>query len=221
MGATNSVQILQGDMYFIIQEEMPDIAAAFMDNVNVRGAPTHYETNSSGWYVSTAFTDPPPQLAPVPCALGSDGNHFEVIPENTGICQFTWEHLNDINQIFQCIKKAGGTFLGWKMDICILEVVAVGHHCTYEGCFPEDQKVQKIMDWPDCNTLTKVQGSLGICGIIRIWVKDFVRHAKPLILLMKKDMEFVWGTDQKASMEDLKQVIVTAPCLRPIDYHTD
>jgi len=99
--------------------------------------------------------------------------------------------------------------------------VDVGHRCTYKGCYPEDHKVQKITDWPYCNTLTEVQGFLGICGIIRIWVKDFVRHAKPLILLMKKDMEFVWGTDQKASMEDLKQVIVTAPCLRPIDYHTD
>src|SRR5882724_677954 len=34
-------------------------------------------------------------------------------------------------------------------------------------------------------------------------------------------MEFVWGMDQKASMEDLKQAIITAPCLRPIDYHMD
>jgi len=29
------------------------------------------------------------------------------------------------------------------------------------------------------------------------------------------------GADQKSSMEDLKQAIVTAPCLRPIDYHSD
>jgi len=39
---------------------------------------------NGGWYTSTAFTDPPPQLAPVPCALGSDGNHFEVIPKILG-----------------------------------------------------------------------------------------------------------------------------------------
>jgi len=35
------------------------------------------------------------------------------------------------------------------MDICVPEVVAVGHHCTYEGHYPEDHKVQKIIDWPD------------------------------------------------------------------------
>jgi len=42
------------------------------------------------------------------------------------------------------------------------------------------------MDWPDWKTLTKVQGFLGICGIIRIWVKYFAKHAKPLVLLIKK-----------------------------------
>ena len=76
-------------------------------------------------------------------------------------------------------------FSGWKMDICVPEVVAVGHRCTYKGHYPEDRKVEKIIDWPDCNTLTEVQGFLGICGVIRIWVKDFARHAKSLVLLTK------------------------------------
>src|SRR5882724_13285342 len=154
-GGYNSVQILQGDISFIIQDKMPDIAAAFMDDLNVRGPPAQYETNSTGWYISTAFADPLPQSAPVLCTpapdqphLGSDDQHYKVIPENTGICWFVWEHLNDVNCVLQHVKKAGGTFSGWKMDVCILEVVAVGHFCTYEGCYPEDQKVQKILDWP-------------------------------------------------------------------------
>jgi len=104
----------------------------------------------------SAFADPPPHWGPVPCALISDGKHFEVIPENTWIHQFTWEHLNDINCVLQCVKKAGGTFLGCKMDIYVPEVVAIGHHCTYEGHYPEDSKVQKIVDWPDCNALMEV-----------------------------------------------------------------
>src|SRR5882724_7699966 len=167
MGATNSVQILQGDISFIIQDKMPNIAAAFMDDVNVRGPPTQYETNNAGWYISTAFAEPPPQSAPILCTfasdqpcfgsdsqhIGLDDQHYEVIPENTGIHRFIWEHLNDINHVLQHVKKARETFSGWKMDICIPEVVAVGHCCTYEGHYPEDRKVQKILDLPDCNTL--------------------------------------------------------------------
>ena len=133
MGATNSVQILQGDISLIIQDEMPNTAAAFMDDVNFRGPPTWYETNSAGWYISTTFADPPPQSAPILCApaldqphlglddqhLSSDDQHYEVIPENTGIHQFIWKHLNNVNCVLQHIKKAGGTFSGWKMDVCI------------------------------------------------------------------------------------------------------
>jgi len=94
---------------------MPDIAAAFMDDVNVRGPPTWYETNSAGWYISTAFSEPPTQPAPILCALapdqpcfGSDGQHYEVIPENTGINRLVWEHLNDISCVLQPVSKMPG-----------------------------------------------------------------------------------------------------------------
>ena len=116
---------------------------------------------------------------------------------------------------------AGWTFSGWKMDLCIPEVVAIGHKCTYEGCYPEDQKVQNILDWPACTSLTEVHGFLGVCGIVRIWVKDFAKCARPLVILMKKDMEFMWGLEQEEAMEDLKQAIVTVLCLQLIDYFCD
>jgi len=111
MGATNSVQTLQGDISFIIQDEMPNIAATFMDDVNVRGPPTWYKTNAAGRCISTAFADHPPQSAPIlfiPAPyqphldsdnqhLSLDDQHYKVILENTGIHQFIWEHLNDVN----------------------------------------------------------------------------------------------------------------------------
>jgi len=101
-------------------------------------------------YILTTFADPLPQSTPVPCApaldqphLSSDDQHYKVILENTGIHQFVWEHLNDINHVLQHVKKVGGTFSGWKMNVCIPEVVAVGHHCTYEGHYLEDQKSRR------------------------------------------------------------------------------
>src|SRR5882724_67040 len=117
MGVTNSVQILQGDVSFILQDEMPDMAAAFMDDVNIKWPPTCYETTESRWYTSTAFTEPPLQPHPVPCALGQDGLFYEVTAENSGICCFVRDHVNDVNRIIQRFKKAGGTFSGWKMDL--------------------------------------------------------------------------------------------------------
>ena len=76
MGMTNSVQILQGYVSFILQDEMPNVAAAFMDDVNVKGPPTRYETNKGRCYTSTAFSKPPMQQGPVLCASGPDGLHI-------------------------------------------------------------------------------------------------------------------------------------------------
>ena len=127
MGATNSVQILQGNVSFILQDEMPDVAAAFMDDVNIKGPPTHYETTEDGWYTSMAFSDPPYQSRPVICVSGLDGRFYEVLGDNPAIRRFVWEHVHDMNRVLQRIKKAGSMFSGWKMEICVPEVVAIGH----------------------------------------------------------------------------------------------
>ena len=110
MGVTNSVQILQGDISFILQDEMPDMATAFMDEVNIKGPPTHYETTEDGQYTSTTFTEPPLQSHLVPCALGPDSLFYEVTAENSGICRFICDHVNDMNRILQQFKKAGGCY---------------------------------------------------------------------------------------------------------------
>lgn len=51
---------------FLLQDEIPDIAVPFVDDVPVKGPPTRYE-------------------------LGPDT--FETIPQNPGIRRFVWEHL--------------------------------------------------------------------------------------------------------------------------------
>jgi len=120
----------------------------------------------------------------VPCALSSDGQQFEVIPKNTGICQFAWEHLND-NCVLQHVKKAGGTFSNWKMDICVPEVVAISHLCAYEWCYPKDHKYQKIMGLPGLQYSHK-----GLRFPRHMWYhmnlgQGFCKQVKPLILLTK------------------------------------
>jgi hypothetical protein len=83
MGHTNSVQIMQGDINYILRDEIPLFTVPFIDDVAVKGPVTRYE-NADGTY--------------------------ETIPENSGICRFVWEHLTNINQILQWLRYVGGTF---------------------------------------------------------------------------------------------------------------
>jgi hypothetical protein len=203
MGATNSVQILHGDIVFVLRDEILHVAAPFMDDVPVKGPPSHYETDDKGWYLPSPMGYMPDdnQQSAVPHESDSDGIFYEVIEENPGIRRFVWEHLGNINCVRQRIKKCGGTFSGWKMDICVPSIV-VGHRCTYEGRVPEDQKIKKILDWLACNSLTEVCGFLGVCSVVKIWVKDFSKKARPLVELTKKIVDFVWEEPHTAERLD-------------------
>jgi len=53
------------------------------------------------------------------------------------------------------------------------------------------------------------------------WVKEFAKHAKHLILLMKKAVDSVWGLDQKTSMEDFEASNHHRSLPSAIDYHSD
>ena len=76
MGWTNSVPIFHDDVTFILQEEIPHVTVPYIDDVPVKGPKTRYEL--------------------------SDGS-YETIPENSGICRFVWEHVNNV--IAVCKRK--------------------------------------------------------------------------------------------------------------------
>ena len=78
--------------------------------------------------------------------------------------------------------------------------------------------MQKIRDWPECETLTQVRGFLGTCGVVRIFIRDFTAISQPLINLTRKGVPFEWGDAQCDAMARLKDKITRSPALRRLDY---
>jgi hypothetical protein len=63
-----------------------------------------------------------------------------------------------------------------------------------------------------------VCGFLGTCGILRIFIHNFLKIARPLINLTCKNVAFEWGEEQQVTMQTLKDVILESPALRAINY---
>jgi hypothetical protein len=83
---------MQGEINYILQEEIPLFTILFIDDVAVKGPVTRYES--------------------------PDGT-YETIPENTGICRFVWEHLANVNHILQRLKYIGGMFSGKELELYV------------------------------------------------------------------------------------------------------
>src|ERR1700730_12705795 len=194
MGWTNSVPIFHDDVTFILQDEIPHVTVPYIDDVPVKGPATRY--------------------------IQADGT-YETIPENPGIRRFVWEHFQNLNRIVQRMKYCGGTFSGYKLFLCVEEIIVLGHRCTYEGRKPEKSKVAVIQNWGPCNTLSEVRAFLGTVGLFRIFIKNFAHRAHHLVKLTRKDAPFEFGPDQVAAQIDLKQAVLDSPALRPLDYTSD
>jgi hypothetical protein len=191
MGHANGVQLFQGDIAFVLQDEIPKYTLPFIDDIASKSVKTRYQR--------------------------ADGS-YETIPENPGIRRFIWEHLQVQNRIIHRLRIVGLTVSASKFVLAAPSANIVGHMCTMEGRIPEESKVQKIRDWPACKTVTQVRGFLGTCGVLRIFIKDFAKIARPLVSLTRKDVPFTWGEDQELAMATLKEAIVHSPALRPIDH---
>ena len=191
MGFTNSPAEFQACMVFLLQDEIPEVAGVFIDDVPIKGPANRY--------------------------LDENGKE-ETIQENPGIRRFMWEHFNDLHRILHRIGEAGGTVSGKKMQLCKSEVEIVGQKCSREGRTPTDTRSQRIKDWPHPANVSEVRGFLGLCGTVRIWIRDYSKIARPLVDLTRKDQEFIWSDRQEEAFQRLKDLVSTAPALRPIDY---
>jgi hypothetical protein len=193
-GHANAVQVYQGDTTFILQHKIPEYTLPFVDNVQVKSVQTCYQREDST---------------------------YKTIPNNPGICRFIWEHCIVINCILQHLENVGATVSASKFVLVAPTATIVGHKCTFEGCVLEESKVQKIHDWPEPTNHTQVRGFLGTCGILRIFIHNFSCIAHPLINLTKKDVPFIFGTEQCKAMQILKDSVLSPPALKRLDYTSE
>src|SRR6266850_5159197 len=193
-GWTNVGAIFHKDVTFILKPEILETTWLFMDDCSIKGPAMHYKTEDGG---------------------------FETMQDNDQVCCFIWEHLNDVHCILHCLHCTGTTVSTKKLFIAIPEVVILGHKCNYEGRIPDDSKMAKVHDWPECWNITDVCTFLGLTSYMRIWIKNYSSIAHPLVDLTCKGIMFTWQEEHKQAIQTLKDKITQSTALISIDYSSD
>ena len=123
------------------------------------------------------------------------------------------EHLNNLQQVFSRLRKAG---LRLKAKKCLFlreEVPYLGHVVTKYGIKPDPQKINTVKQYPVPVDTTQVRQFLGLTSYYRRFVSEFSRIAAPLHLLLKKDAQFQWTNSCQEAFERLKEALVSSPVL--------
>src|SRR6266481_5917354 len=108
-----------------------------------------------------------------------------------------------------------------KSQVARPEITIAGQKLTYDGRLPNTSRILKILKWPIPRNKTEVHGFLGLCGTIRIWIKDYSLKAQPLTELTRNQVTFKWTTQRQNAFDILKEAMSSPPVLQPIDYSSN
>lgn len=121
-----------------------------------------------------------------------------------------------------------GLEINWKKAKLIChEIEYLGHLIKDGEVRPSPEKVDAVARYPEpCNT-KQIQSFIGLTSYFRKYIKEYARVAKPLTDMMKKDVEFVFGQQQRDAFNTLKKKLMSDPVLKiydpalPTEVHTD
>ena len=77
------------------------------------------------------------------------------------------------------------------------------------GIEMEEEKVDRVLSWPELENVKDIRKFLGLVNYYRRFIKDFAQVARPINMLMRKDVKWQWGVEQQKAFDKLKRVFTT------------
>ena len=131
------------------------------------------------------------------------------------------EHSEKLKAIFERLAVNNLKLQPDKCEFMRHEVAYLGHVISEKGVQPNPDKINAIANYPSLRNQKDIKVFLGLIGYYRKFIQDFAKLAKPLTILLKKDMPFEWGTEQQDSFDKFKQILTHQPILQYPDFNRE
>lgn len=128
------------------------------------------------------------------------------------------EHEQKLTEVFERLKIHGLKVQPDKCEFLRKEVAYLGHIISENGVKPNPEKVKSVRAFPVPKSCKDIKSFLGLAGYYRRFIPNFSKITKPMTSLLKKDVPFVWGSDQQQAFDTCKNILTTTPLLQYPDF---
>ena len=115
------------------------------------------------------------------------------------------QHVIDVDAVLNMLYQVGLRAHPDKSIFGTAVVEYLGHNVSPYGLSPSEVKVAAIRRMKPPGDLQALQSLLGFFGYYRCYVPDYSVIASPLTALLSKKVAFVWGPEQQAALDRLKE----------------
>jgi len=131
------------------------------------------------------------------------------------------DHTTHLHDIFLRCRHYRIRLNPHKCVFCIESGRLLGFIISREGIRLDPLKVEAIVNLPPPASLQQLQSLQGKANFLRRFIPNYAKVAKGFMRLLKRDIPFHWDVVTQESFERLKCLLVSAPLLRPPNYHRD
>ncbi|KAL4126715.1 hypothetical protein QTP88_010924 [Uroleucon formosanum] len=128
------------------------------------------------------------------------------------------DHSQKLTDILERLRQFNLKLQPLKCEFLRKEVTYLGHQITDEGVKPDSKLVECVQNFPVPQNVKGIKSFLGLSGYYRRFIQNYGQIAKPLTLLLKRDVPFKWSNLCQQSFEKLKNLLINYPILQYPDF---
>ena len=108
-----------------------------------------------------------------------------------------------------------------KVYFCAPFGILLGHIVCKQGLMMDPAKIAIIVNLPPPTSVRQLRTTLGHTGYYRKFIKGYAQITTPMEQQLKKYIKFEWTPECQASLDILKEKMVTAPILVLPDWNKE
>jgi transposase InsO family protein len=123
------------------------------------------------------------------------------------------QHLKDVDTVCAALAKVNFQLNIEKCEFFQPEITFLGYKIHSRGMSPSDAHIDAISKFPVPKSAKHAYAFVQTANYFRKFIQNFSQVASPLTKFNKKEVPFIWGCEEQAAFDTLKQHLTSSPVL--------